>query len=110
MLDLSRIEGKKVAVHVSNVEKAEIFIAEMRRYFPEKIGYDSIPRNHIKRYESAGYKGFCYFPRFHEPRTMSYGDRGTYDDWGIPVVEFEDLFAIELTTNKSDMPIELLFD
>ena len=110
MLDLSKIAGKKVAVHVPTVEKAKQFIEEMERCYPHKIGYEPVPTYSINMYENYGYNGFCYYPRFHENRKMTFGDRGTYDDWGIPVVEFEDLLAIELTTNVSDVPIESLFD
>lgn len=110
MLDLSRIAGKRVAVHVSTVEKARVFIAAMEQHFPNKVGFDPVPIDVITLYESHGYSGFCYYPRFHEKRKMSYGSRETYDDWGVPVVEFEDLLAADLVTVMSDIPIESLFD
>ena len=110
MLDLSKIAGKKVAVHVSTVEKAEVFIAAMQQHFPNKVGFDPVPVGSIALYEGHGYSGFCYYPRFHEKRKMSYGSRETYDDWGVPVLEFEDLLVTDLVTLMSDMPIEVLLN
>lgn len=109
MLDLSKIAGKRVAVHVSTVEKAEMFIAAMEQHFPNKVGFDPVPIGSIKLYEGHGYSGFCYYPRFNESRKMTFGNRGTYDDWGVPVLEFEDLLVTDLVTVMGDMPIESLF-
>ena len=109
MLDLSKIAGKRVAVHISTAEKAEVFIAELKQRFPDRVDDDPIPLSMIARYEGSTYSGFCYYPRFGESRKMTYGDRATYDDWGVPVVEFEDLIVAELVTNKSDIAIEFLF-
>lgn len=106
MISLEKIEGKRVAVHIPNEKSRRIFFAAMKKHYPNKIGADGEYFFDMYNIDT----GFCYFPRFGENKMMTYGKRETYDDWGVPVIEFEDLLhTIDLETNASHMPIESLF-
>lgn len=107
MISLEKIEGKRVAVHIPNEESRRIFFAAMKKHYPDKIGPDGAYFFGVYNMDT----GFCYFPRFGENKRMTYGSRRTYDDWGVPVIEFEDLLStMDLEINASHMSIEALFD
>lgn len=107
MINLDKIEGRRIAVHIPTREKRMIFFNSMKERYPDRVGTDGDYFFDMYNNDS----GFCYFPRFGENRKMTYGRRDTYDDWGVPVIEFDDLmFDIELDTNISHMSIESLFD
>lgn len=106
MISLDKIKDKRVAVHIPTEESRRIFFATMKKYYTNKIGSDG--EYLFDKYDRD--TGFCYFPRFGENRKMTYGSRRTYDDWGVPVVEFEDLlYTMDFEINASHMPIESLF-
>lgn len=105
MIRLDKIEGKDVAVHVPTEEAARAFYDAMVDSHRSKVASDGM--RFFDQYNRQS--GFCYYPRFHEERTMSYGTRNTYDEWGVPVVEFEELIMSDLSIDVSDMPIESLF-
>lgn len=106
-INLDRIpKDRPCAVHVPTRETAEAFYNAMSASYRGKTGSDGMA--YFSQYNDAG--GFCYYPRFHEKRTMTYGSRGTYDDWEVPVIEFESLIMEDLSIAMSDMPIESLFE
>lgn len=109
-INLDKIAGRRVAIHIPEVADAIAFAEAVGKRFPEKT--ENLSNNYItwhSEYENDD--GFCFFPRFTESRGMSYGRRSTYDEWGVPVVEFEELIisAEELNTLPSDYTIEFLF-
>ena len=108
IVDLERIAGKRVAVHLPTKESAKIFYDAIKTKFPSKVsaGWGDGAR-FFDDYEQDS--GMCYYPRFTESRTMSFGKRRTYDDWGVPVVEFSDLLMEELDTCLSEMDVRFLF-
>lgn len=108
MLRMDLIAGNNVAIHVSTAAKADMLIDALAANFPDRVNGFYRPGNSmIEEYERD--TGFCLYPRFGQKRHMSYGKRGTYDDWGVPVVEFEELLVSDLVTNDCGLAIEFLF-
>lgn len=108
VVDLERIAGKRVAVHLPTKESAQMFYDAIKAKFPYKIS-SGWGRGALFLDDYEQDTGMCYYPRFTESRTMSYGKRKTYDDWGVPVVEFSDLLMEDLDTCLSDMEVGFLF-
>lgn len=105
-IDLNKIPmDRPCAVHVPTKEAARAFYKAMLTLHRDKVRTDGMI--FFDQYDRES--GFCYYPRFHERRQMTYGRRSTYDDWGVPVLEFESLEMDDLSIAVSEMPIESLF-
>lgn len=99
-----------VAVHIPTFEDGRAFLEEMRRQYPDSVKAWNRPYYETYRLEIGGN---FYYPRLNldKPR-MTHGDRETYIDMGVLLIEFEDVCEpdIELETALSDKPLESLFE
>lgn len=86
-LDLSRIYGKKIAVHIANKDDKIEFVNAVKEQYPDELSSNSL--TYYKQYEyfrladfSRGIKKFGYA-----------GNSTTYTDSGFTIVEFDYLIA-----------------
>lgn len=108
-IDLDRIAGRNVAIHIPTREHGIVFIEAMRAKFPEKVV--RFERCYLERNNFASGQR-CFYPRLHQAGMhMTHGDRSTYADLCVDVLEFDSILIpdVEMETGISDLPIESLF-
>lgn len=87
-LDLSRIYGKKIAVHITNAEDKLEFVNAIKEQYPNELGHGAL--QHYVRYE---YFRLSDLQRRGEKKFGYASSSRTYTDSGFTIVEFDYLIA-----------------
>lgn len=105
VLDLSRIYGKKIAVHIVNKDDKIEFLNAVKEQYPNELSSDTL--KYYKNYEyfrlsdfSRGFKKFGYS-----------SNSTTYTNSGFTIVEFDYLIAdddTEMEEMSNDDILEFL--